>query len=318
MDIIDRKILCELDSNCRQPLSQLAKKLRIGRNVAAYRIANLEKQGIILKYISTINLGKLGYKTYRLFFKLHYNKHTEPQFIRTLIKNKSVLYCIKTEGGYDYSIAVAVKNIVELDAFIMDLKYEFKDLIEECNFNIVVYTKIFKADKRLLDKKTTTPKIEKYSGEEKLLNIDNADRQILKILSQASNTHIIDIAKKTKLTIDIVKYRLRRLQKELITSNRVLIDLNAIGYHQYHLLLQLKNHSMKDERKIISWCASQACVTHCSKRIGSFDFSINIAIKDLNELNNFISEFKHQFNEILKAYTTMINNKLLKLNYFPF
>ena len=87
MDIIDRKLLCELDQNCRTPLSQIAKKLRIGRNVADYRIKRLEKKGIIRAYIATTNLALLGYKTYRIYFKTqHHEKQKE--FVQFLIKQK--------------------------------------------------------------------------------------------------------------------------------------------------------------------------------------------------------------------------------------
>ena len=70
MDVTDRKILYELDVNCRTPISKIAKKIRVGRDVAAYRIRKLESRGIITKYICSVNLGMLGYKTYKIYFKI--------------------------------------------------------------------------------------------------------------------------------------------------------------------------------------------------------------------------------------------------------
>ena len=72
MDQVDRKILCELDRNCRTPVSQIAKRLKIGRNVVSYRINKLEKEGIIFRYIASMNLGRLGFQTYKIYF------HTSP------------------------------------------------------------------------------------------------------------------------------------------------------------------------------------------------------------------------------------------------
>ena len=120
MDLIDKKILCELDENCRNPTSRIAKKLRISRNVANYRIKNLEKQGVITSYICSLNLGLLGYKTYKIFFKIQTSKkETEERFVKELLKSRKVIHVIKTEGSFDYSVTIAVRNIRELDEFLM-------------------------------------------------------------------------------------------------------------------------------------------------------------------------------------------------------
>ncbi|MFC1732283.1 winged helix-turn-helix transcriptional regulator [candidate division KSB1 bacterium] len=38
-------MLCELNDDCRKPLSKIAKRLKIGRNVVGYRIKNMEDEG---------------------------------------------------------------------------------------------------------------------------------------------------------------------------------------------------------------------------------------------------------------------------------
>ena len=54
MDILDKKILCELDMNCRQSASGLQKQSGSSRAVVGYRIANFEK-GRNHKCISNFN-----------------------------------------------------------------------------------------------------------------------------------------------------------------------------------------------------------------------------------------------------------------------
>src|SRR3989338_8119750 len=136
MDLIDKKILCELDLNSRVPMTQLAKKIHANRNVIAYRIKNLEEAGIIRKSICSINLGSLGYKTYKIYFKLH-SSAQEKEFMADLMKDKRVITCIKTEGTYDYSTSVAVRTILELDDFLFSLKNKFKELIKDYLVSIV-------------------------------------------------------------------------------------------------------------------------------------------------------------------------------------
>jgi len=318
MDQIDKKILCELDLNCRTPVTKIAKKLRINRNVADYRIKNLQNEGIISNYITAINLGKLGYKTYKIYFKIRREPNLEKEFISYLKEAKEIIQLVKTEGSADYSISIATKNILELDKFLMYVKSNFRNLIKDYFVSIVVYSRIFKLDKLLLDNKQNVLKSYKYSGDGQEIPLDDIDIKILKSISQNANISIVDVANKTKLSLDIVKYRLKKLESELITNYRIIPDLNKLGYFHYAIMLQIKQAKEADENKLVSWCSLNKKVLYCTKRIGYFDFIINVAIKDINDLNNFLSELKLEFDYIIDSYDTMLYSQILKLNYIPF
>ncbi|MEW5897375.1 MAG: winged helix-turn-helix transcriptional regulator [Nanoarchaeota archaeon] len=70
IDLIDKKILKELSVNSRQPVSQIAKKIKISTGKARYRISNLEKIGIIEKFTTVINTNLLGFGHYNLNLNL--------------------------------------------------------------------------------------------------------------------------------------------------------------------------------------------------------------------------------------------------------
>jgi len=320
MDLINKKIICELDINCRIPLSQLAKKLRISRNVADYRIKNLEKSGIIVNYICSLDLGVLGYTTYKIYFKIHNGKVAEKNFVKSLIEDARVIHCVKIEGSFDYAVTIAVKTISDLDDFLSNLKNRFSDLINDYYIGIIIYSKLFKMHKLLLDYKRDIlmQKSYKYSGEGKQITLDEKDKKILRELSQASNLSIVDVAKRTKLSIDSIKYRLKALSKSPVISYRALLDLNKIGFYHYTILLKIKRVAQKEEEKLMTWCLLKKNVLYCTKRIGYFDFELNAAITDINDLNDFISEIKKEFSEIIDSYDVIINSQLLKLNYIPF
>ena len=225
---------------------------------------------------------------------------------------------MRTEGSFDYSIAVAVKSVIELDQFLTDVKTTFGSIIKDYFVSIVVYTKIFKLNKLLLEQKERSIKMDKYSGEEESVKLDNKDRKIINLLSQRSNLSILDIADEAKLTVDIVKYRLKKLSDSIIISYRTLFNLNKIGYHHYVLMLKMRKASKKDEEDLIDWCANKKNVLYCSKRIGFFDIEINMAIANIEDLNFFMDEFKDKFSTLIDSYELIINSKLLKLNYVPF
>ncbi len=60
LDLKDRKILYELDFNCRQTCSQIGKKVGLSSEVVNYRINKLEEEKIITQYQVALDLDKIG------------------------------------------------------------------------------------------------------------------------------------------------------------------------------------------------------------------------------------------------------------------
>ena len=67
IDLKDRKILYQLDLNCRQSNTQIGKKVGLSKEVVNYRINRMEKEGIIIRYWTEIDLFKLGYNIFRIY-----------------------------------------------------------------------------------------------------------------------------------------------------------------------------------------------------------------------------------------------------------
>ena len=67
LDLKDRKILYELDLNCRQSNTQIGRKVGLSRKVIEYRIKQMEEDGIIKNYWTEFNTFKLGYNCYRIY-----------------------------------------------------------------------------------------------------------------------------------------------------------------------------------------------------------------------------------------------------------
>jgi len=66
IDLKDRKILYELDLNCRQSNTQIGKTVGLKKDVVSYRIKRLQEQGIIKNFWTEINTFKFGYFGLRL------------------------------------------------------------------------------------------------------------------------------------------------------------------------------------------------------------------------------------------------------------
>ena len=320
MDLLDKKILCELDMNCRQTASRIAKAVGSSRAVVGYRIANFEKAGIINAYPTSINLGRLGYSTYKIYFKLfNLDEKAEKEFYNFMKAEKKVIHCLKTEGAFDVSAVVAVDSIKNLDDFLMLLKNRFSQIIKDYQISIVVSSRIFKLSKILFEKPAKEPKAEKYSGITEKIVIDDTDKAILEAIADNARMPIVEIASKTGLSIDIVKYRMKKLvEQNVINSFRVILEMGKMGFYHYVILLKTRKASKEDEDKIQRWAAMHPSLMYLTKRIGNWDYELNVALKDIDDFNRFLADMKRQFSSVIESYDTIMNTAIIKLKYLPF
>ena len=87
LDMLDRKIMYELDLNSRQPFKKLAKTLRISKETARFRVLRLIEKEYIKNFMTTINISKLNMFYYKLFYKFHKTTTEKDKDIITWIKN---------------------------------------------------------------------------------------------------------------------------------------------------------------------------------------------------------------------------------------
>lgn len=66
IDEIDKKIISILQQNARTPFTKIAEEVGLSEGAVRKRIDNLEKEGIIKKYIAVVNPKKLGYNNITL------------------------------------------------------------------------------------------------------------------------------------------------------------------------------------------------------------------------------------------------------------
>lgn len=319
MDMLDKKILCELDIDCRQPFALIAKKVGSSRAVVGYRIKNLEKESVIESYITAVNLGKLGYTSYKIYFKLfNLNDRAEKEFYSFMKDAKCAIHCLKTEGAFDCSVVIAVSSIRELDDFLTELKNKFSSIIRDYQISLVVSSRIFKLSKVLLGKEPKEPKSERFSGSKENFKLDEKDKAILLVIANNANMPIVEIAGKTKLSIDIVKYRMKKMQETgVVNTFRAIYDTSKLGFYHYVILLKTRKITKAGEEMLNSWAKTHHSVMYITKRIGNWDYELNVALTSIDDFSTFIAEMKKQLSEMLESYDTIINTKIIKLNYFP-
>ena len=97
MDKLDTDLLRILMQNSRIPITSLAKKLKVSREVATYRLNRLKKENFILDFVAEINIEKLGFVGAAVFINIKATRQkefkqflAETSFPRTLPDSSSL------------------------------------------------------------------------------------------------------------------------------------------------------------------------------------------------------------------------------------
>ncbi len=319
LDLLDRKLIYFLDRDARQGIASVAKRLHIGRNVALYRLNRLMERGIIKGSFAEINNTILGYHSFRIFLKL--GKTTESKLsnlFNFVEKNKNILWLSRVLGKWDLDMVFMTKSVGEFEKFRRELFLKFNELIER--FEIALLTKICHYPKDYLFgdiRKNMTPSVLDIE-KDNACQIDDADEELLSILSKDASINIVDIAQRMKLSINTIKKKIKNLEeKEIILGYRLFLDIEKLGYQYYKLHLSLQNYNEKDIAEISDWLASRSYVVYTDHYINGEDFEIELHLKNELEYIRFWMELNKEFGKIIKDhfYITFYDTRIFK--YIP-
>ena len=133
LDEKDKKIIEQLQLDCRQTIQEISKKTKLPRDVVVYRIKRMEDNKLIRQYHASLNPALLGYPLYVYvgFSLLNINPEEETKFINFLKSKKQIIYVAKNSGKWDFSIGVAAKDYNDFDKVLKEVRAEFTKVIKD-------------------------------------------------------------------------------------------------------------------------------------------------------------------------------------------
>lgn len=317
MDLKDRKILYELDLNCRQSNSQIGKKVGLGRDVVSYRINKMENEGLIENYWALIDTFKLGYGVFRVYLNF--------QYVSSKIKKDIIQYFVE----YDYSWVVAsIKSEIDLDVVIWVKNiyefYQFWDKTLETygeyfeKYFISIYTeaRVYKKSYLLPELKEDNRLIDLMRCGCKSIEIDETDYQLLNELAVNARAPLVDLAEKIGCSSQNVKYRIKKLvNSKVIKSFRVNINLPKIDLNSYKIDIYLKDHKLK--KPVLNYLKKKPYLEFMNLALGWADLEPEFVVKDFDELLKVLDDINNEFSGAIKKQSFFIIEEEHKLRCLP-
>jgi Lrp/AsnC family transcriptional regulator, leucine-responsive regulatory protein len=314
LDLKDRKILRELDLNGRIQHSELAKKVRLSKQVIKYRIEKLEKENIIQGYNALIDISKLGQTIYVVYLKLiQISSAKEKEWIDKIEKHRNVLAVGKNAGQWDLTIALRCQNNQELDFILKEIISNKSENIKEKLITSEIEATYFSMNIIHKEKiqETSTQKIQNIE------KLDKEDGQIISILSKNCRTSLLEISEKIKMSPNGVKNRIKNLEKKkIIVGYKTKINYEKLGYLHFRVFLHLSRYTDEFYNNIKVFLSQRGNVESISRNIGYADIDFRCYSKDILELYNLISELKDNFLQNIIGIDSVPIFKWEAINYF--
>ncbi|MFA5174455.1 MAG: winged helix-turn-helix transcriptional regulator [Candidatus Pacearchaeota archaeon] len=316
LDLKDKKILTLLDEDSRLSNSQIAKKIQLSKPAVEYRIQRLQKNNIIFSYYTVIDITKLGYSQYKIYFKFqNASIEDEQKIVDYWKKDRNSVWLAQIRGRWDLAVSILAKTNFEFGKVLSEFIGKFSKFILEKDVLLTEYSPVY-SRRYLTDSKA---KEFVYAKPIKSIELDEIDEKILKELAENARINIVDLAEKLKITRDIINYRIKKLTNQgIIVQYRCYLNLHKIGINHYKIILRTKNFDEKAEKSIKDYVSHHKKATQFLKLIGSWDVEIEFETENEDELYSILTDIRKQFSDIIRDFDIIRITQTYKYNYFPF
>jgi DNA-binding Lrp family transcriptional regulator len=303
LDIADRRILFELDKNCRITDTKLAKKVRKSREAVRYRIKRLIERGIITSFTTSINPARLGYSLYKIYLQLENIEKERQKLLQYLRNNKRVYWMGECDGAWDLIFAIYAKNDMEFYRIKNELISDFQHII------------INKATGRFIDAKQYVKRF--FTGElikpvvfgGEIINnkIDEKEYRILEVLIANARTPINEIARIVKTTPSIVRSSIRKMEKlEIILAYRIGINLQKLGLEMFKAIVYLKGMTEERENDFYNYVYSIDNICYFIRNITPWDIELEFVVENYNKYTEIIADLRRNFPDVIRNVETVL------------
>ncbi len=312
----DRKILCELDKNCRQSNREVAKKTGVSKEVVNYRIAKLVRENIITRFFGEINTSKLGYIAYKIYLQFqNTTEEKEKEIIYYLFNHPKAAWTAVCSGKWDLVTSFWAKNIYELNTYVSDFINKFSNFV--LNKQVITNLQYYIYSRKWLTK-DVHPKITCIGKEPEKIKLDKLDLKILKFLTKNGKCPIIEISNRLNVSSSLVIYRIRELvRKGVITAFRIDLNLEKLGMEFCKSFIYLQNKTTEKENSLIRFCSLHPNVTAVTQLVGPWDLELELETGSFEQFHRIMRDIKNRFPDLIRSYESVLISKESGIRYIP-
>ena len=280
----ERRIMTELLYNSRQPLSSLAKKMRMSKQLVAYKIKKLVEKGYIKGFITVVDWNRIGYIRGTVNLKLLPMSKQQEEKVLKAILSLGITVLFKCEVEWDLIVGIVAKNIQEFAEKIALLKQILKEKLT--NLTCLIHLSSITLCPVTIWEEIGESKIVTYLGpQKKCEEIDGKDRLILSAISINAKDSYMELSKMTGLPPETIRYRLKLLEKrKIIAGYTVSLDPNLENLHLNRIFLSLNMPSEENIKKVTTFLLNLKQIRRVIRVMPDYDIAYDIRVNGGKEL----------------------------------
>lgn len=275
-------ILSAAEMNARLPIHKLQEKTGYQSHTIRYTLKKLEDRGVIHP-IAFVNLYRLGYTEFGIYFSLSTNDREDRlTILNHILANARVYYAAEVGGPYEYVIGIYTqRGVPEIMDFFDNIITKFGDVFLEKSIQVRYALSIL--NRGYLNPKTKrTAFHQMHTGEP--ITLTEKDWMIAHALQIHAHRSADDIARETGIAAATVRTRLKKLeQKKYIEGYFYSINPTIYNRQLFVLLISLRGAGKELREHIHAFAKKQEDIVYLHFGVGAWDLSVTAECKTASD-----------------------------------
>lgn len=318
LDVKDRKILYQLDIDCRRPNSAIGRLVGLGKQSVDYRIRRLAGSGIITRFSTVVDTYRLGLGKFKVYISLESaNRSLINGIVGFLKRDERTEWVATCAGRWDVIAGYLARDVYEFNDALREFDERYSQHVSSKETTLTLGVPHWRKD-YLLDVDERYPVVMQGTERRERVAVDETDERIIRVLINNGRMPVTDIARRLKLTQRVVDYRMERLKREhVILISRIAIDLNRLGWIFCKAFLKFRNLTKERYRTFFGYCKLTNNLTYLISCVGPWDVELDFEIQDFNGFYAIMLDIRDKFSDIIRSYDYVVVTSDDKLDYYP-
>jgi Lrp/AsnC family leucine-responsive transcriptional regulator len=305
LDACDRQIVKILDSDGTISISDLARKVRRGRDMVAYRLRRMEEQGILKGVEPIIDPAALGGELFKTYLSFVRGSQGMERALEILRDHPSVYCAARAYGRWDLifnMVAKDVRHYANIRSELLErIGHEIREMTSAAFTEMVFYNR-----KYLGAKTQAWATLKKISTDE----YDDMFRKVLRRLCIDARVSEAQIAKEEGATPIVVRTRLNQAhERGVIVGYRARFDRAAFDLSSYKLHIELRRYSEESIKTLREFAEKHPYVSQFMQHIGGWPCEMNVEAHDTRHIASIIEELRDSGGEALGLIEVSLYDK---------
>lgn len=318
IDLKDRKILYELDLDCRQSNTQIGKKVGLKKDVVSYRIKRMQDEGVIKNFWTAINTFKLGYNVFRIYINFQFiSSEKKKEIIQHFVKYENSWAVVSVKGEIDLNVILWVKDIYEFYRFWENTIELYGDHFANSAISILIYVNAYQKSYLSLNGNMKSDRLLYQTTCGGItVEIDKNDYHLLNILANNARTPLIELAGQLNCSSQTVNNKINNLiKKGVIQAFRVGIDISKLGLEKFVINVFLREPKQKNI--LLNFLQDIPSLEYIDIALGWTDMQLEVILKNVNDLTQIMDQIVSKYPNVIKKQNIMIATHYHKERWLP-